>query len=126
MDKKKADKFFDEARKELKAVNPYHPDLMSVHKMGGTMAMSDTFCVEDVLRYRMTAPTMDWDDFQQRGEVRLICHKQGGGYETVGYGFSEAHIKDYNGYISANVIEDMGKAIAAELVALAAKKMKGW
>jgi hypothetical protein len=120
MDKEKAEKYFDNARKELQTVNPYHPDLMSVH------TISDTFRVEDVLRYRMAMPTVHWDDFHQQGIVKLVYHKQGGGRETVAFGFSEAYIKDDDRYINADVIEDMGKAIATELVALANKKMKEW
>jgi len=118
-DKEKAEKLHESALKELKQSNPYHPDLFSNHTIGSAT-------IEDALRYRITRPVIGWNDDQNMGVVRLICHKQHGSYETVAYGFSGALIKNNNKYISENFIDDLSKSIAMELIELATKKMQEW
>jgi len=120
VDKEEAEKYFDNARKELQFVNPYHPDLMSIHMV------NSTFQTEDVLQYRMTVPTLDWNDQEQTGIVKFVCHKQNNNYQTIAFGFSQAYIKNCDRYINMNLIEDISKTIATELVLLATKKMKEW
>jgi len=119
VDKEKMEQYRDSLQKELRDVNPYHPNL---YPNDLTFNVSK----EDALRYRISSPSMSWDDNNNQGIIRMVCYNQTGKYETVAYAFSGALIKDRNEYINEELVEDLGKTIARDLLRLTTTKMKEW
>ena len=118
-DKEQIEILRNEMLKELKQYNPYHP---SLH----TNVDVTNVTIDDALRYRISAPSVNWDDTQKCGMVSINCHKQPNKQETVVFGFSEALVKDCERYISEDMIDIISKQIATDLMETATTKMKEW
>lgn len=119
VDKEKSEKYRDSLQKELRDVNPYHPDLYP-------NKLTCNVSIEDALRYRISSPFIGWDDREKQGVVSIVCLNQNGQRETVAYAFSDAYIRECNAYINEEFIENLSKKIARDLTKLATTKMKEW
>ncbi len=118
-DKERAEKLRNEVLKELKQYNPYHPALHN-------NIVVENIIITDALRYRISAPYINWDDNLHSGSVRIVCHKQPNQYETLSFGFTESFIEERVIYRSDELIDDISKTITKELMTLANTKMKEW
>lgn len=99
------------AQSELKRINPVHPFL------DAEVQISPMYhSVEDPLRYRLTAPKMDWDDKTDTGMVRLVCKRDGDIPETLGYAFSEKALYLHQSYILDKMVADFSRIISEQLV----------
>ncbi len=98
------------ARSELRRENPVHPLL---DKQLVVPIQDHRF--EDALRYRITAPTMDWNDRTDTGTVRLVFLDDKGHHETLGYAFSEKALYLHQSYILDNIVAEFGRMIAEQM-----------
>lgn len=120
-DKEQTEVLHKEALKELKQYNPYHPALCSITEIQGVSTE------DHVLRYRISAPRIGWNDEKKSGMVRMVCYEQSSNnYKTVAYGFSAKLINDCKEIINEDYIDMISNDIARELISLATTEMKEW
>jgi len=116
-DKEQAKRMYDEARKELKNTNMFHPMLNAEYAINASS--TDT-----ALMYRIARPSMNWNDESNSGAVYITCYNQKTNkHERLAFGFSAEYVKNgrynYDGFI-----DDMGKEIANQLMMMAFTKFK--
>ena len=105
------------AEAELFRENKYHP-----------LLMSDDYIVEapgDAFEYRMLQPTVDWDDHNQHGAVKMKIGKVHGQRDQVAFALSRAMLDhSTEPLLYEKILEDLGKDIAAELIRHAREIMR--
>jgi hypothetical protein len=124
-EKDEAAKIRLEAENELQKANPYHPMLMATRDINAN-ATYEPIDIHYALTYRLAAPSITWNESENRGVVKITCHKQPNRYETLAYGFSEALIKSGNVNDYQETIKSLSEEIAEELIKVASTKLKEW
>jgi len=122
-DKEQSEIILKRAEDELRKANPFHPMFMREKELSESAASVN---MNYALTYRMTAPHLQWNEENNHGTIKFTCHKQFGEYETVGYGFTEAFIRDRNLIDQEEFMTEFSKDIARQLMELADEKLKEW
>jgi len=105
-------------QEELRKHAPYHPYSKATIELDSKTAMTNY-----ALECRFIGPFMEWNDFDDRGILRLFTRDNHGKLEQFGYAVSGGVLHDYYGEFRNEFIKDMGESIAAQLFDAATAKM---
>ncbi len=105
------------AKSELRRLNPVHPFLDAQ-----VCVKASNMHIQDAMRYRLSAPTMDWDDKTDTGTVRLVFVDGDGHHELMGYAFSEKALYLHQSYILDNIVAEFGRMIAEQITTCITKR----
>jgi len=110
IDQQVTEKVRKATEEELRKHAPYHPYSKAAIEMD-----SETSIIKHALDYRFIGPFMEWNDFNDRGIMRLYTRDKFGKVGQFGYAVSEGALREYYGDFREEFIKDMGESIAAQL-----------
>ena len=122
---RKASRMKDVATSELKRSNPYHPLLDAAIQT--TINDSKHVIFDDILEYRISSPYVDWQSSDRPAVVKLQFGRRDPYTKfQTNYAISEHVLMDFsnNPYIYQDMINNIGKDIANELLHTAIKRMR--